>query len=73
MHPLIFSFLLCHQGCLIEGLDPPSSKKLFVRGALKLSQVLNCERLDYRAEILKLGGISSDLMVERRYFQIIFS
>ena len=55
------------------GSDPLVLKKLFARGALKIGQVLNCERLDFRAEILKLGGVGSDLMVERRYFQIFFS
>ena len=35
-------------------------KKLFVRGAqgaLKISQVLNCERLAFRAVVLKLVGV----------------
>ena len=27
------------------------------RGALKISQVLNCERLHFLAEVLKLGGV----------------
>ena len=44
------------------GSAPLVLKKLFVReaqGALKIDLVLNCERLHFRAEILKLGGVSS--------------
>ena len=47
------------MGCrvaLVGGLGPSSSNKnLFVRearGAFKIGQVLNCERLDFRAEVL---------------------
>ena len=66
------------------GLGPLSSKKLFVRGAqgaLKISRVLNCERLAFRAGVLKLVGVkdlqgghehSSDLMIERIYSKLFF-
>ena len=74
MRPLPLIFFAMKPGLPWWGISaPPSSKKQFVRGAqraLKIGQVLNCERLDFRAEILKLGGVSSDLMAERRYFQI---
>ena len=66
-------------------LGPPSfKKKLFVkgtRGALKIGQVLNSVRLDFRAEVLKLGGVkdlhrgrerSSDLMIERMFSNLFF-
>ena len=59
------------------GARTPSSKKTVCKvgpgGALKIGQVLNCERLDFRAEVLKLGGVkglqggrehSSDVMTE---------
>ena len=49
------------QGCLGGGARPPSSKKTVCKGgpreALKIGQVLNCERLDIRAEVLKLEGV----------------
>ena len=52
------------QGCLGGKVQEDSAllvlKKLFVRGpreALKIGQVLNCERLDFRAEVFKLGGV----------------
>ena len=57
--PRKHSVVPLRQGCLGRGGRPPSSKKLFVRGAqggLKIGQVLNCKRLDFLAEVLKLGG-----------------
>ena len=50
------------QGCLGEGgLGPPSFKKIVCKGgpgrALKIGQVHNCKHLDFRAEVLKLGGV----------------
>ena len=42
-------------------LGPTSSEKNVRKGgpgeALKICQVLNCEHLGFRAEILKLGGV----------------
>ena len=71
------------------GLNPlVLKKKLFVRQArgkaLKIGQVLNCKRLGFRAEVLKLGGVKglqggrehcSDVMIEcyiSIYFQTLF-
>ena len=49
------------QGCLGGGARTPSSKKTVCKGgfggSLKIDQVLNCERFDFRAEVLKLGDV----------------
>ena len=59
------------------GSAPLVLKKTACKGgpgeAFKIGQVLNCERLDFRADVLKLGGVkglqggrehSSDVMIE---------
>ena len=49
--------------------------------AFKIGQVLNCERSDFRAEVLKLGGVkglqegrehSSDVMIECIFSNLFF-
>ena len=44
-----------------EGARPHSSKKAVCKGGpkgtFKIDQVLNCKRLDFQAEVLKLGGV----------------
>ena len=76
------------QGCLGRGgggSAPLVLKKLFVREAqgkaLKIGQVLKCERLDFRAKVLQLGGVkglqggrkqSSDVMIECIFSNLFF-